>query len=73
MDGLEAVRRIRALEQTKLIPLHQSDYRKQIIIGLSANSDDDTLEEAKLSGFSAFMDKPFRYEKFEKLMKRFGL
>jgi CheY-like chemotaxis protein/signal transduction histidine kinase len=54
MDGLEAVRRIRSLEQG----CHHW------IIGCSANSDTDTKEAALAAGMDSFMSKPFNVTTF---------
>jgi CheY-like chemotaxis protein len=37
---------------------------KQIIIGCSANSDDQTVKEAYKAGIDNFIAKPFKYEHF---------
>jgi CheY-like chemotaxis protein len=68
MDGLEATKRLRALEQeyppkfmkkgdgTTPVPLR--------IIGLSANSDSDTMQEAYEAGIDCFIPKPFNFASF---------
>ena len=72
MDGIEATRRYRAHEQHLLLtsttpttPLTTTTsnttptpYSTQIIIGCSANSDDDTHREAIQVGMNAFLCKP---------------
>ncbi len=63
MDGLEATRRIRSAE------VEGKKFNHIIIIGLSANSDKDTLQEAKGDGFDAFLVKPFSYYRFKSLME----
>jgi CheY-like chemotaxis protein len=57
MDGLEATRRLRQLEQpidgdTLALP-------KNTILGVSANSDDETVAEAVSAGVDGFLSKPF--------------
>jgi CheY-like chemotaxis protein len=37
---------------------------RQIVIGVSANSDNDTVEEAFRAGFDAFLAKPFTIDSF---------
>jgi CheY-like chemotaxis protein/signal transduction histidine kinase len=59
MDGIEATRRIRSLETTGMIK------RRQRIVGLSANSDIDTVSEAFEAGFDAFMEKPIEMDVFQ--------
>jgi CheY-like chemotaxis protein len=59
MDGIEATRRIRSLETTGMIK------RRQRIVGLSANSDIDTVTEPFDAGFDAFMEKPIEIDVFE--------
>ena len=75
MDGLEATRRIRALEteKQKIIEQQQQqdvtssgvsshnkiDTNHQFILAFSANSDDDTIVKAYDAGVDDFMPKPF--------------
>ena len=51
----------------------ESTIRRHIIIGCSANSDDDTLEEAFAAGVDSFMAKPFSidtfYQTYDELIK----
>jgi CheY-like chemotaxis protein len=56
MDGLEATRRIRAFDPNGL--------KKEFIIGCSANSDTDTVQEAFRAGVDTFMGKPFTLKTF---------
>jgi CheY-like chemotaxis protein len=116
MDGLEATRRIRALETMlsredvqsffsshsilnsatvtphvsfKVVGTEQQDLstcsrdaskmrsrklanggdqkRRQIIIGLSANSDDETVQLARSEGMDDFMEKPFKAAVFNEI------
>ncbi|RYH29075.1 response regulator [archaeon] len=57
MDGLEAMRRIRKLE-------HSGPKCSNVIIGMSANSDEETTAEAYGAGADAFMTKPFSLDTF---------
>jgi CheY-like chemotaxis protein len=82
MDGVEAIRRIRAvessittnsavdgyddLESAKIHP--EGRQMRQLIIALSANSDSDTMREALDAGADHFMSKPFTYDSFCDLM-----
>ncbi len=63
MDGLEATSRIRAFEKTMMnadiIPVHQ------LIIGVSACSDNETMEAAFEAGIDAFIPKPFTMQSFK--------
>ncbi len=61
MDGLEATRRIRAHEKGK--------GPRQVIIGVSANSDHETMEEAFEAGIDAFLPKPFSVDAFMKVVR----
>ncbi len=75
MDGLEATKRIRKLEEQfqpgptaveQITPQHRSRCgRKLLIIGMSANSDHDTTVLAFESGVDTFMAKPFTVETFK--------
>lgn len=62
MDGLEATRRIREYERT--LPSMSYDTSNQLIIGVSANSDQETIDIAKEAGVSDFMCKPFTVKTF---------
>ena len=53
MDGLEAVRRIRQRESQLDQAVHH------LIIGVSANSDSDTMDDAVRAGIDDFLPKPF--------------
>ena len=59
MDGIEATKRIRVLEQSHLA------LPRQFIMGVSANSDGDTSDEALLAGMNIFVPKPFQVEVFQ--------
>lgn len=78
MDGLEAMKRLRALErssESRPMPVHEgyldnSSHQHQhfrshmIIIGVSANSDPETAAQAYRMGANGFMSKPFLLETF---------
>lgn len=76
MDGLEATRRVRAMEQE--INLRASSFNclspyKQapvhhLIIGVSANSDAGTASEALEAGMDGFVAKPFTLETFYRVI-----
>eukprot|EP00981_Chlorochromonas_danica_P008439 scaffold2193_cov179-Ochromonas_danica.AAC.18 len=63
MDGLEATRRIRCH--------YNPNLRDVIIIGLSANSDEDTMQEAYRAGVNKFLSKPFTLDRFQTVAKEF--
>ena len=65
MDGLESVRRLREHEK------QQDANIPQIIIGLSANSDNETISEAFNAGITDFLPKPFKMESFFQLLTKF--
>ena len=66
LDGIEAIRRLRAAESKEL----ESDRYKtrQFVIALSANSDEETRQEALAAGADTFMCKPFTYDGFLSIM-----
>jgi CheY-like chemotaxis protein/signal transduction histidine kinase len=85
MDGIEAIRRIRAAEKKAIADggnrvgdlenggkawQYQVRPRRQLIIALSANSDSETTQEALDAGADYFMSKPFTYDTFTELMAR---
>ncbi len=64
MDGLEATRRWRKLEAE----MNRTTPYRQLIIGMSANSDHETMEEALQAGVDDFMKKPFTLTNFQQLI-----
>eukprot|EP01038_Epipyxis_sp_PR26KG_P011766 gene11766-15744_t len=42
--------------------------RRIIVIGMSANSDDEIVSEAYKAGFDAFLAKPFNYDAFKQIL-----
>ncbi len=70
MDGLEATRRIRALEMQLNISSVTGQPFRQLIIGLSANSDDETVQLARSEGMDDFMEKPFKAAVFNEIYER---
>lgn len=62
MDGLEATQRIRSIERS-------TGSRKQVIIGLSANSDESTIEKALAVGMDHFLSKPLKIPELYSLLK----
>ena len=74
MDGLEATRRLRILEETnddQTLEVYSS-LRQPLsfkIIGLSANSDEETAQQAFDAGLNSFIPKPFDLESFYTVME----
>jgi CheY-like chemotaxis protein len=65
MDGIEATRRFRLFEseEIKLMESEGSTTRKKLlIVGMSANSDCQSKQEALDSGMDYFVTKPFSYQ-----------
>jgi CheY-like chemotaxis protein len=70
MDGLEATRRIRALETLLNADSSAGQPFHQLIIGLSANSDDETVQLARSEGMDDFMEKPFKAAVFNEIFEK---
>jgi CheY-like chemotaxis protein len=74
MDGIEAIRRIRAEEKKRTmsaeVDLESGSRKRQLIIALSANSDSETMQEALDAGADSFLSKPFKYETFHDYMEK---
>ncbi|RYH07579.1 response regulator [archaeon] len=77
MDGIEAVKRLRALEKSCLSSNTDdkahltNEAMKHFVVGLSANSDTTVCEHTKAAGFDCFLPKPFQIDTFRTLFKRF--
>ena len=74
LDGIEAIRRLRAAEEKQQESSYKSknnhkNSARQFVIALSANSDEETRQEALAAGADAFMCKPFTYEEFSVIMR----
>ena len=66
MDGLEATRRIREFERRQC-----PNGVHHLVVGMSANSDADTMDEAFASDIDLFMPKPFNMTTFnEKVLSQ---
>jgi CheY-like chemotaxis protein len=76
LDGLEATRRYRRLENEKnqqairMGIAKQQGRRFQTIVGMSANSDQDTVGAAFAAGVNDFIQKPFQMETFNIVAKK---
>ena len=68
LDGIEATKRLRAMEKRNTDASTSIVLPKQIIIGFSANSDFETSQAAFTAGIDAFMTKPFKMETFTKIV-----
>jgi CheY-like chemotaxis protein len=68
MDGLECTRRIREMESSRLPEEHADpdgvDTHNEFIVGVSANSDHDTVIQAYEAGVDLFISKPFTMDSF---------
>ncbi len=60
LDGLAATRRYRRWEKENNILI----TKPQIIVGMSANSDQETIDQAFAAGVNDFIRKPFQMETF---------
>jgi two-component system, sensor histidine kinase len=71
MDGLETTRRFRAHELADVLNEQSgAPVRRLPIIGMSANSDDETRRQALEVGMDNFIPKPFNIDKFHELFSR---
>ena len=78
LDGIEAIRRLRAAEEKQQESSYKSNNNhknsaRQFVIALSANSDEETRQEALAAGADAFMAKPFTYDGFSLSIANFKL
>jgi CheY-like chemotaxis protein len=66
MDGFESVRRYRTFEYDNL----EADEQPLFIVGMSVNTDNETIKEALAAGMDTFITKPFSYEKLTDVLLR---
>jgi CheY-like chemotaxis protein len=73
MDGLEATRRIRAFEKTQssTYPVTGQPRQRQLVIGVSANSDYETMKEGLEAGLDDFVSKPFTIATFNSTIGKY--
>jgi CheY-like chemotaxis protein len=64
MDGPEAIRRLRAFEA-------ETGRKHQLVIGMSANSDEDCKLLALESGVDFFTQKPFGLRRLQEILKEY--
>ena len=69
LDGLEATRRLRMIEKGEKYGNKESILPKQTIVGVSANSDYDTVKAAYAAGIDGFLAKPFTVDAFMKTVQ----
>lgn len=62
MDGLESTKRLRKFEAES-----GPESGHTLIIGVSANSDEETVKEAFVAGVDAFIPKPFNFQLFNEV------
>lgn len=67
MDGYETISRIRKAEMEK------NNGKRQLVIGISANSDNGTREEAMRLGMDAFLEKPLKATVLRDCLSSFGI
>jgi CheY-like chemotaxis protein len=72
MDGLEAVKRLREIEKTAC-PFNTNNPLHHTVIGVSANSDEETQQETIAIGFDGFISKPFSMQTFQDLLEKVGV
>ena len=71
MDGIECTKRFRAWEETQQCLLDEQGLPRRprfLIVGMSANSDSQSKQEALDAGMDYFRSKPFVYEDFETII-----
>ena len=77
MDGLETIQRIRADEAASSIECQIKEgrgaHRKQLVVGISADSDTDTRETALKAGMNAYLEKPLDIATLKKTCLSYGV
>ena len=77
MDGIEATRRYREFEEEKNVkrsrhPERSKAFNQHLIVGVSANSDDQSRQEALDSGMDYVLSKAFSYEELRTILETVG-
>jgi CheY-like chemotaxis protein len=87
MDGLEATKRFREYERKKFLPVIESQHsldtasmedfhghrQRMLIVGLSATSDKETIDEGRKMGLDDVLYKPMNAEVFTNKARQFHL
>ena len=71
MDGIECTKRFRVWEETQQYRLDVQGLPRRprfLIVGMSANCDSQTKQDALDAGMDSFCPKPFKYEDFEEVI-----
>ena len=72
MDGIECTKRFRAWEEEQQCLLDAQGLPRRprfLIVGMSANSDTQSKQEALDAGMDSFFPKPFNYQDFESIIR----
>ena len=67
LDGFASIRRFREFE-TNNAPIDGNPKRRQLVIGMSANSDTQSRQDALDVGMDDFVTKPFTYNDLKPLL-----
>lgn len=73
MDGIECVRRFRAWEAEEAQRRAEEGLPQRerfVIVGMSANSDAQSRQDAMAAGMDHFVNKPFKYEALEAFLAK---
>ena len=71
MDGIECTKRFRVWEEAQQCQLDAQGLPRRprfLIVGMSANCDAQTKQDALAAGMDSFCPKPFKYEDFEAII-----
>ena len=78
MDGFEFIKRFREYETQEMLTQgneisklrkYSNKKGKLYIVGMSANSDNESRQEALAVGMDSFITKPFAYEDFSQALQ----
>ena len=80
MDGIETAKRFRAFEQDRSCrevtdedhEVIRSNSSRLMIVGMSANADDGSKQEALAAGMDYFITKPFAYTDLARILSKHG-
>ena len=71
MNGFDSAKKMREYEKVHNVIMDDGNSKRAIIIGVSANSEEQMSQLANSSGMNAFLTKPFRLNQLIEVYENF--